>query len=60
MHHGMGRHQQHAGMRHGGQHGGGKHGKGRHEKYEQVVKRLDLIEARLARIEAMLESMMRR
>ncbi|NNL06468.1 MAG: hypothetical protein HKO86_02000 [Gammaproteobacteria bacterium] len=56
----MGRHQQHAGMRHGGQHGGGKHGKGRHEKYEQVVKRLDLIEARLARIEAMLESMMRR
>jgi hypothetical protein len=60
MQHGMDRHQQHAGMRHGSQHGGGKHGKGRHEKHEQVVKRLDLIEARLAKIEAMLEIMMRR
>jgi hypothetical protein len=60
MHHGMDRQQQHAGMRHGGQHGGGKHAKGRHEKHEQVVKRLDLIEARLAKIEAMLEIMMRR
>jgi hypothetical protein len=33
--------------------GGGKHGKGRHEKHEQVLKRLDLIEA-------MLEIVMRR
>ena len=52
----------HDGMKHGGgQHGkgkgGGQHGKGKHE---QVVKRLDMIEARLAKIEAMLESLVRR
>jgi hypothetical protein len=41
-------------------HGGGQHGKGKHQKHEQVVKRLDMIEARLAKIEAMLESLVRR
>jgi hypothetical protein len=49
---------------HGGmKHGGGQHGKGKHDmhgKHEQVVKRLDMIEARLAKIEAMLESLVRR
>lgn len=45
---------------HGGKHGGGQHGKGKHGKHEQVVKRLDMIEARLAKIEAMLESLVRR
>jgi hypothetical protein len=46
---------------HGGmKHGGGRHGKGGHEKHHQVVQRLDLIEARMAKIEAMLESLMRR
>ena len=44
----------------GMKHGGGQHGKGKHEKHEQVVKRLDMIEARLAKIEAMLESLVRR
>jgi len=44
----------------GGKHGGGQHGKGKHDKHEQVVRRLDLIEARMAKIEAMLESLMRR
>ena len=49
----------HGGMKHGGgQHGKGKHDK--HGKHEQVVKRLDMIEARLAKIEAMLESLVRR
>jgi hypothetical protein len=41
-------------------HGGGQHGKGKHEKHEQVVQRLDMIEARLAKIESMLESLVRR
>ena len=41
-------------------HGGGQQGKGHHEKHAQVVQRLDLIEARLAKIEAMLEILMRR
>ena len=44
----------------GGKHGGGQHGKGKHDKHEQVVRRLDMIEARMAKIEAMLESLMRR
>ena len=35
-------------------------GKGQHEKHEQVVRRLDMIEARMAKIEAMLESLIRR
>lgn len=48
----------HDGMRHAG----GKHGKGqgKHGKHAQVVRRLDMIEARLAKMEAMLESLMRR
>lgn len=46
-------------------HGGMKHHckhdkKGKHEKHQRVVQRLDMIEARLAKIEAMLESLMRR
>lgn len=58
------------GMKHGGgqygkgqggmKHGGGRHGKGSHEKDRQVVQRLDMIEARMAKIEAMLEILMRR
>ncbi len=50
-----------AGMgRHGMGHEGMKHGKGKHEKHAEVVRRLDMIEARMAKIEAMLESLMRR
>lgn len=57
MRHGGGGH----GKGHGGmKHGGGQHGKGHEDKHRQVVQRLDLIEARLAKIEAMLESLMRR
>ena len=41
-------------------HSGGQHGKGGHEKDRQVVQRLDMIEARMAKIEAMLEILMRR
>ena len=51
----------HKGMgQHGMGHEGMKHGKGKHEKHEEVVRRLDMIEARMARIEAMLEALMRR
>ena len=60
----------HGGMKHGGgQHGkghggmkrgGGQHGKGHDEKYAQVMRRLDMIEVRLAKIEAMIEILMRR
>ena len=32
----------------------------RHDKHQQVVERLDLLDARLAKIEAMLESLLRR
>ncbi len=56
MHKGKGQQGKGGGMKHGG----GQHGKGKHEKHEQVVKRLDMIEARLAKIEAMLESLVRR
>ena len=66
MHKGKGQ----GGMMHGGgQHGkgqggmmrgGGQHGKGGHEKDRQVVQRLDMIEARMAKIEAMLEILVRR
>jgi hypothetical protein len=52
MHKGMGQH----GMGHEGM----MHGKGKHQKHEDVVRRLDMIEARMARIEAMLEALMRR
>ena len=49
------------GMKHKcGKHGGGKQGKGMHAKHDQVVKRLDMIEARMAKIEAMLEILMQR
>lgn len=44
----------------GMRHGGGQHGKGGHDKHRQVVQRLDMIEARMAKIEAMLEILMRR
>ena len=60
----------HGGMkRGGGQHGkghggmkrgGDQHGKGHDEKHAQVVRRLDMIEVRLAKIEAMIEILMRR
>lgn len=57
MHKGKGQH----GKGHGGmKHGGGQHGKGQHEKQEQLVQRLDMIEARMAKIETMLEILIRR
>jgi len=57
MHKGKGQQSRgHGGMKHGG----GQHGKGKHEKHEQVVQRLDMIEARMAKIEAMLEILIRR
>ena len=66
MHKGKGQ----GGMMHGGgqrgkgqggmRRGGGQHGKGGHEKDRQVVQRLDMIEARMAKIEAMLEILVRR
>jgi hypothetical protein len=43
-----------------GGHGKGGHGGGMKEKYQQVVNRLDLMEARLAKIEAMLEILLKR
>ena len=45
---------------HGKGHDGMKHGKGKHEKHAEVLQRLDMIEARMAKMEAMLESLMRR
>jgi hypothetical protein len=45
-------------MRHGG-HGGGK-GHGMHEKHRKLIGRLDLLEARLAKIETMLERLLQR
>ena len=71
MMHGGGQHGKGQGgmMRGGGQHGKGQggmmHGGGRHEKRgdhdeRQLAKRLDMIEARLAKIEAMLEILVRR
>ena len=53
----------HAGCQHGkgqGKHGACKHGKGQHDKHDQVVQRLERIETRLAKIEAMLEILMQR
>ena len=41
-------------------HGGGRHGKGSHGDDRQVIQRLDMIEARMAKIEAMLEILVRR
>ena len=45
-----------------GMRGAGCKGKGKcqSKKHEQVVRRLDMIEARMAKIEAMLESLMKR
>jgi hypothetical protein len=71
MMHGGGQHGKgQGGMMHGGgqygkgqggmKHGGGQHGKEGHEMDRQVVQRLDMIEARMAKIEAMLEILMRR
>ena len=70
MHSGGQRSKGQGGMMHGGgqrgkgqggmMHGGGQHGKGGHDKDRQVVQRLDMIEARMAKIEAMLEILMRR
>ena len=57
MHKGKGQHGKgHGRMKHGGGHQGGGHS----EKHSQVVQRLDMIEVRLAKIEAMLEILMRR
>jgi hypothetical protein len=51
----------HGGGQHGkGGQGGGQHGKGGQDKDRQVVQRLDMLEARMAKIEAMLEILMRR
>jgi len=55
----------HGGDQHGkGQggmmHGGGRHGKQGGDKHRQVLQRLDMIEARMAKIEAMLEILVRR
>ena len=57
MHKGGGQHRKGQG---GMKHGGGQHSKGGHEKHRQVVQRLDMIEVRMAKIEAMLEILMRR
>ena len=57
MHKGKGQHRMGQG---GMKHGGGRHGKGGSEKHRQVVQRLDMIEVRMAKIEAMLEILMRR
>jgi hypothetical protein len=57
MMHGGGRHGKGKG---GMMQGGGQHGKGGHEKDRQVIQRLDMIEARMAKIEAMLETLVRR
>jgi hypothetical protein len=56
---GMGMKQKGMGQ-HGRGHDGMKHGKGKHEKHAEVLQRLDMIEARMAKMEAMLESLMRR
>jgi hypothetical protein len=63
MMHGKG--MMHGGDQHGkGQggmmHGGGRHGKQGEDKHRQVLQRLDMIEARMAKIEAMLEILVRR
>jgi hypothetical protein len=57
LHQGKGPHGKgHGGMKHGGGHQGNRN----HEKHAQVMQRLDMIEARLAKIKAMLEIRMRR
>ena len=61
-HHGKGHHGKGHHGKGKGHHGKGHHGKGKgmHKQHAQVVQRLDLIEARLAKMEAMLESLIRR
>ena len=44
----------------GMKHKGGRRCMERHEGHQEVVQRLDMIEARMAKIEAMLESLLRR
>ena len=44
----------------GRMHGGGRHGKGSDQDDRQLAQRLDMLEARLAKIEAMLEILVRR
>jgi hypothetical protein len=46
--------------RHGKGHGGMMQGGGHSDRHAQVLQRLDMIEARLAKIEAMLEILIRR
>jgi len=41
-------------------HGASRDKNGQHQEHDQVVHRLDMIEARMAKIEAMLEILMRR
>lgn len=54
---GMGRH----GMGgHGGGQGGGGHGGGHAGKHQDVVRRLEMLEVRMAKIEAMLDILLRR
>jgi hypothetical protein len=62
MMHGAGQHGKgQGGMMHGaGQHGRGRHGKGDEHDDRQLAQRLDMIEARLAKIEVMLEILVRR
>jgi len=65
MHAGQGMGMKHQGKCKHGNGGGGKkhdsnHDKDRHNKHADVVRRLDRIEARMARIEGMLYAMMRR
>jgi len=58
MMHGGGQHGKgKGGMMHGG---GGQHGKGSHGDDHELIQRLDMIEARMAKIEAMLEILVRR
>ena len=59
--HGGGQHGKEHGKSHGGKkHCAGKQGNGGHDKHQQVVQRLDMLEARMAKIEAMLEILLRR
>ena len=59
--HGGDQHGKGHGKSHGGKkHCAGKQGNGGHDKHQQVVQRLDMLEARMAKIEAMLEILLRR
>ena len=57
MHGGQGKHgKDHGCMKYGGNH----EGKGQYDKHDQVTHRLDMIEARISKIEAMLEILLQR